>query len=332
MRLKAADLGASLKQGLAPVYLVSGDDALLLQEACDAVVEAARGAGFGERSVLHAERGFEWNDLLQDAASMSLFAERRIIDLRVAAGGFDRAASEALRRYAQAPPDDTLLLIRAPRLDGKQQKSAWFRALEQAGVVVQVWPLTPHELPRWLAGRLRSAGLTLEDDALERLAERVEGNLLAAVQEIEKLKLAGLETPVSAPALMEVLEDAARFESFDLVDGTLAGDGRRVARVLATLREEGVAVQAVLGALTWQLRQIADGGYLPASRQRLVGGFLERIGGAGAVDAILAECALVDAQSKGQLAGEPWESLELLLLRLCGVKSLRHLHQQAVKY
>jgi len=333
MQLKSADLHGALKRGLAPLYLVAGDDALLVQEACDAILRAARDAGFTERSVLHAEAGFNWNDVLQDAASMSLFAERRIIDLRLPAPKFDRDASEVLRRYAEAPAEDTLLLIRSPRLEGKQRNAAWFKALDQAGAIVQIWPLSPRELPRWLSGRLSQAGVELDDEALALLAERVEGNLLAAVQEIEKLKLAGLSTPVSALALMDVLDDSARYDTFELIDTVLAGESRRVSRVLATLRQEGVALFAILGALTSQLRRIGGGGYLPAPRKRLVGGFLRRIGSTAAIPRILAECALVDAQAKGQVSGDAWLSLEEILLRMAGTRAvdggspLRHLHQ-----
>lgn len=322
MQLKPADLAGHLKRELAPIYLISGDDTLLVQEACDAVLAAARQQGFAERSVLHAEGGFNWNDVLQDAASLSLFAERRIIDLRVPGGKFDREASDVLRGYAEQPGGDTLLLIRAPRLEPRQRNSAWFKALEKAGVVVLVWPIGPRELPRWLAGRLKSAGLELDSRALEVLADRVEGNLLAAVQEIEKLKLAGLPSPITADALLELLEDAAHYDTFELIDAVLGGDGRRASRMLGNLRQEGVALFAILGALTSQLRRLADGGYVPAPRQRLVKGFLERLGGTEAVPAVLAECALVDAQGKGQMPGDAWNSLEDLLLRLCRVRGL----------
>jgi hypothetical protein len=158
VQVKSSDLVGALERGLAPLYFISGDDTLLVEEACDAVLRAARAQGFDERSVLHADSGFKWNDVLQDAASMSLFAARRVIDLRVPGAKFDRDASEVLRRYAQQPAADTLLLIRSPRLEARQRSSAWFKALEQAGVVVLVWPVGQRELPRWLGGRLRAAG------------------------------------------------------------------------------------------------------------------------------------------------------------------------------
>jgi DNA polymerase-3 subunit delta len=334
MLLKPADLAPELERTLAPVYLISGDDPLLVQEACDKVLDAARARGFTERSVLHAEGGFNWNDVSQDASSMSLFAQRRIIDVRVTGARLDKDASEVLRRYAAHPAQDTVLLIRAGRLEGKQRSSAWFKALDAAGVIVQVWPLDLRELPRWLTARLKSAGLNLTPEALALLSERVEGNLLAAVQEIEKLKLAGLPSPMDHESLGAVLDDSARYDAFELIDATLAGDGRRVSRVLATLRQEGVALFAILGALTSQLRRIDEGGYVPAPRKRLVSGFLKRLGSADAIPRVLAECALVDAQGKGQIGGDAWLSLEDVLLRLAGTRAvaggspIRHLRWQ----
>ncbi|MEQ8858716.1 MAG: DNA polymerase III subunit delta [Pseudomonadales bacterium] len=322
MQVKPVELPGAVERSLAPIYLVAGDDTLLVQEACDTVLAAARAQGYSERSVLHVDGSFSWNDVVQDAASMSLFAERRVIDVRVPGAKFDREASEVLRGYAERPAEETVLLIRSGRLEARQRSAAWFKALDAAGVVVQVWPLDLRDLPRWLEARLERAGLRLEGEALALLAERVEGNLLAAVQEIEKLRLAGLDSPITAAGLAAVLDDSARYDAFELIDATLGGDAVRVSRMLATLRQEGVALFAILGALTSQLRRIADGGYLPPPRKRLIGGFLNRIGSAESLPRVLAECALVDAQGKGQIPGDAWLSLEEVLLRLAGVRAV----------
>ncbi len=314
---------------MAPVYLVSGDETLLVQEACDAIVAAARASGYEEKSVLHVEAGFRWSNVLQDAASMSLFAERRIIDVRVPGNKFDREASEVLREYAGQPAADTVLLIRSARLESRQRSTAWFKALDAAGVVVLVWPIGGNELPGWLSARLRAAQLTLEPDALAYLASQVEGNLLAAVQEIAKLRLAELPQPVSAQALAAVMEDSAHYDAFELIDAIFAGDRTRVSRVLAVLRQEGVALFAILGALVAQLRRLRGaGGRMPPQRQRLVEGFLRRLGSAEVIDRVLAQCALIDAQGKGQLLGDAWLSLENLCLRLAGTRKLASLETQ----
>jgi len=323
MPLRAGDLAARLSRELAPIYLVAGDDPLRVQEAGDAVAAAARQQGFEERSLHYVEPGFDWQALQSDAASLSLFASRRLLDVRVPSAKFDRDASAVLRAYAEAPPADTLLLIRSGRLDAGQRKSAWFKALDRVGVVVLIWPLEPRELPGWLQQRLVAAGLEMTREAVDYFAERIEGNLLAAVQEIEKLRLLELASPIELAVLQKSLGDAAHYDAFELIDAVMAGEPARVRRIVAGLREEGVAVFAVLGALTSQLRRLRDGqGRMPPQRQRLVQGFQRRLGSRTALDRILAQCALVDQQGKGQLLGDPWLSLESLLLRMAGVTAL----------
>ena len=319
MLLKATELPGQLQRELAPVYFITGDETLLVEEAADAVLSAARSQGYTERSVLHVEGGFKWHELLADAASMSLFAERRILDLRNPSAKFDKEASEVLRSYCAAPSEDNLLLLRCPRIDGRQKNTAWFKALDTAGVVVQVWPVGASELPRWLKARLERSGQTLAGGALEYLAERVEGNLLAAVQEVEKLRLAELDQPISLAVLTEVLEDAAHYDTFELLDSAFSGDSARISRMVSGLRAEGVALFAILGALTAQLRQVAEG-RVPPFRRRVTDRLLKRLGSTEAIDRVLAQCALVDQQGKGQLLGDAWLSLEDLLLRLSGTR------------
>lgn len=326
MQVKTGALPAALERELAPVYLVSGDETLLVEEACDAVIAAASARGFSERSIMHVEAGFSWHDLTQDAASMSLFATQRIIDVRVPAGKFDREASQVLRDYASAPAADNLLLIRTRRLDPKQRSAAWFKALDKAGIVVLIWPISAAELPRWLSGRLKSAGVALTADALSYFSERVEGNLLAALQEIGKLKLSALPQPIDTEAIAGVLEDAAHYDTFELLDAVYAGDSARVARMVQGLRAEGIAPFAILGALTAMLRRIARGDRQPPQRQRILAQFVARLGGGG-LDRVLAQCAIVDQQGKGQLLGDAWDSLEGLLVRLAGGR-LPSLEQQ----
>ena len=316
MQLKPDNLAAKLAGNLAPIYLVAGDETLLVEEACEAILGAARSQGYSERRVLHVEPGFNWGELAGEAASQSLFAERRIIDLRPPANKFDRKASEALRAYAAAPPEDVLLLIRTGRLDGRQRSSAWFKAIDKAGAAVLVWPVGVRELPQWLTARLRSAGLQLDREAFAYLSERVEGNLLAAVQEIAKIKLLDLPQPIDAAAVAAAVEDVSHYDAFELIDAAFAGDAKRVRRMLRALREEGVAVMAVLSAFASQLRRVESGAWMPSHRRPLVANFKRRAGG---VEAVLAELALIDQQVKGVVFGDPWLSLERLLLRHCGV-------------
>ena len=314
MQVKPEALRTRLQKGLSPIYLVSGDETLLVEEACDAILAAARRQGYTERQVMHVESGFNWNELIAEAASQSLFAERKLIDLRPPANKIDRKASDILREYAAAQHEDVLLLIRTGRLEGRQRSSAWFKALDKAGVIVLVWPVGIRELPRWLSARLRDAGLDLNREAFNYLAERVEGNLLAAAQEIEKLKLLDLHQPIDARSIAAAVEDTAHYDAYELIDAAFAGDAKRVQRVQRTLREEGVAIMALLGAFTSQLRRLESGGWMPAHRRGAAADFKRRAGG---VEPVLAELAIIDQQVKGTVLGDPWLSLERLLLRHC---------------
>ena len=317
MQVKAWDLKSRLAGKLAPVYLVSGDEPLLVQEACDLIIAACHGAGYVERSVVHVESGYRWADLLADASAMSLFSSQRLLDLRIVGNKFDREASEVLREYVTEPPADTVLLIRSTRLDGRQRKSAWYKALDKIGVMVPIYEVTPAEMPRWLSSRLRDAGLQLQDDAVRYLAERVEGNLLAAVQEVQKLALLDLPAPISLESLMDATEDASSYGVFDLMDAMLAGEQARLVRGIASLQAEGVAVFPVLGALGAQLRRLENGDPGFGPKQDLVARFRKRQRGQDLSRAI-AELALLDAQGKGGLLGDVWQSLERLLLNLAG--------------
>ena len=321
MQLKGPDLNSHLARGLAPVYLVSGDEPLLVEEACDAILTAARTAGYDERERLFVDQHFDWHTLLEATASLSLFASRRVFDVRLAAPKVDKAASEVLRSYATAPPEDTLLLLRAPKLEGKQRSTAWFKALDFAGVILQLWPIKAQELPRWLRERARARQIEFTPDALTQLAASVEGNLLAAVQELDKLALLELPQPIEVDALLAASGDSATYEVFDLMDAALLGEGARVSRMLTGLRAEGVALFAILGALRFQLKQV-DGVqriFGPPAKQRAVAAFRRRASATpGLPTELAAELALIDTQAKGGFLGDPWISLERVLLRIAG--------------
>ena len=313
MQIRPEQLDAALKRALCPIYLISGEETLRVNEACDSVVAAAREQGFSERSVHHVESGFSWHDLSHDAASLSLFAERKILDLRISATRFDKQASEALRAWTRGDSGnaDVILLIRTERLQARQRSSAWFKAIEKVGAVVLIWPLSGEGMHQWLAERLARRSLELTPDALAYLGERVEGNLLAAVQEVEKLALQDLEQPIELSALQQFLEDTSRFSSFDLIDAAMAGQSARSSHMLRSLRDEGVSVFAILGALTRRLRRLGQTQGLPPARARTLEAFARRVPSALS---LLAECALIDEQGKGERLGDPWVSLEQLML------------------
>src|SRR5690606_34729471 len=217
-KLRPEQLGAALAKQLAPIYLVSGDEPLLIQESCDQIRAAARKNGFSERELYHVETSFDWNQLLSAANSLSLFAEKKIIELRMPSGKPGDKGGKILQEYAESPAPDNLLLIITEKLDGAVQKSKWFKAVESFGQHIQVWPVTAAQLPRWIGLRLQSAGLRADSDAIDLLVSRIEGNLLAAVQEIEKLKLLADNNHINYELMASVVADSARYDVFGLAD------------------------------------------------------------------------------------------------------------------
>ena len=319
MQIKPHELTSHLEGHLAPVYLICGDEPLIVEESCDAVIAAARRQGFTERSVHYVEPGFKWHDLANDAASLSLFADKKILDVRVPAKKFDRDGSDAIREWIDRSDGEQLLLLRSERLDARQRKSAWFKAIDQAGVISLNWAMSAQELPRWLNGRARGLGLQLDNDAAVYLMERVEGNLLAAAQELDMLALLDSGQSVDVETLAKQLEDASRYNVFDLLDAVMAGDSPRTLRVLHGLRQEGVSLYAILGALTSQIRRADNTRGLPPQRARLLQQFVQRI---REPELVLAEAATLDQQGKGQLPGDAWIGLERLMLRLSGLRQM----------
>jgi DNA polymerase-3 subunit delta len=323
MPLRPQDLARDLERGLKPVYLISGDELLLVQEACDAIIAAARAAGFEERTLIQADASFDWHVLTEQANMLSLFAQRRLLDVRVGAKQLDKDAAAAIEAYLEQSDPDTLLLLRTERLDPKQRSSSWFRRIESTGVAMLVWPVGPKELPGFIAQRAKRAGLELKRDAVVYLANHVEGNLLAAAQEIDKLALAGLAQPVTLDALSGAIADAAHYDAFDLVDAALDGEPARVRHVVWVLRAEGVAALAVLGALVSQLRRLFSGDSrgMPPQRERAMRAAKERLR-ASDVEALLELAARVDQQVKGAADGDPWQTLETIALRIAGIDDL----------
>lgn len=333
MRLRPDQLDGHLKQGLAPVYLVSGDEPLAVMESCDAIRAAARAAGFEEREVFHVETGFDWNRLLESANSLSLFATRRIIELRLEGAKPKGAGPDALKEYAARPPADTVLLVITGKLDAAAQKSAWHRALEKTGVTVAAWPVEPGRLPGWVAQRMRALGLQPDPEAARLVAERVEGNLLAAAQEIQKLRLLHGPGPVDAAAVAAAVAESARYDVFALADAALGGDPGRTARVLAGLRGEGVEPTLVLWALSRELRLLAGLAGAVALGRRLEQALQAqrvwdrrkplyqqalRRGDAGHWQGLLQRCQRADRINKGQAPGNAWDALQDLALAMAG--------------
>ncbi|WP_312594968.1 DNA polymerase III subunit delta [Stutzerimonas nitrititolerans] len=337
MKLSPAQLGKHLQGSLAPVYVVSGDEHLLCQEACDAIRAACRQQAFSERQVLSVESGFDWGQLLEAGANLSLFAERRLLELRIPSGKPGDKGAAALLHYLARPAEDTVLLISLPKLDGSTQKTKWAKALIDGKDVqfLQVWPVDAAQLPQWIRQRLSQAGLAADQEAVELIAARVEGNLLAAAQEIEKLKLLAEDGRVTADTVQAAVADSARYDVFGLIDAALQGHPEHSLRMLEGLRGEGIEAPVILWALARELRllaniaqQYAQGVPLERAfsqarppvwdkRRPLVSKALQRHDVAG-WQRLLMAAQLIDEQIKGQAEGDPWIGLSNLCLQLSG--------------
>ncbi len=343
MKLRPEQLAQALQRALAPVYLITGDEPLRVQEALDAVRAAARSQGFDERVRLATDlNGFDWNELLEEANALSLFAQRKLIELDIANGKPGDKGSKALVAYTENPSPDNLLLISCPKLEKSSQNSKWFKALEKLGVIVQIWPLEPRELPGWIRQRLQQAGLCASEDAVLLLADRIEGNLLAAAQEIEKLKLLAVDGQIDLELMSEAVADSARFDVFTLVDNALKGDAVHSLKILHGLKGEGIDATVVLWALARELRQLSQLArltrqgqsldqalkqvsretrvpeFLLSKRRALIQAALSRHS-ERQLRQLIEAAALIDRAIKGQAALEPWLALEALCLQLAGI-------------
>jgi DNA polymerase-3 subunit delta len=346
MQLRADQLPAALAKSLRPLYVVHGDEPLLAQEAADAIRSAARTAGYSERSV-HTVAGahFDWSGLLGEASAMSLFADRRVIEIRIPSGKPGKDGSEALQRYVETLSEDNLTLILLPRLDRAQQTSAWFTALDGAGLSIRIDPVERRALPQWLAQRLAAQGLRIEDGeagqrALAFFADRIEGNLLAAHQEISKLALLhapadprGTPTVLTQAQIESAVLNVARYDVFKLGEAVLAGQVARALRMLDGLQAEGEAAVLVHWTLADDLRGLQrvhaatrQGKPLPlALRDARVWGVKEKLFervvpqlDTATLTTLIAAAHTVDGIVKGvpdaTWPAEPWAALRRLVL------------------
>lgn len=340
MHLKAEALPALLARAererrMPPLITVASDEALLSLEAQDAIRAAARGLGYSEREVLHADARFDWSRLTQASQGLSLFAERRIVELRLPGGKPGVTGAAALEAHAQNPAADTLTLVALPRLDRRTRETRWATALERGGVLLDIDTVERARLPHWIGERLARQRQSASDEALAFIADRVEGNLLAAHQEIVKL---GLLHPASELTLEQVADsvlNVARYDVFQLPLAMLAGDAPRVRRTMAGLKAEGEAIPLVLWAITEELRTLlrvksqVDAGRpfamaaresrLWGPRERLVERTLPRLD-VERLGHILARAAEIDRLAKGLRApradSDPWLELTELALEL----------------
>lgn len=329
MKLTSDTLAAHLEKQLLPAYLVSGDDPLLTSEAADAIRARARAAGFTERETHFLERGADWNDVRASANNLSLFAERRIVEIRMPSAKPGATGGAALVALLESKESDRLLLITTPKLDRDAQGADWVRAVETNGAWVQVWPVDAAKITGWLRTRCRRLKLNADDDALELLAERTEGNLLAANQELEKLRLLARGDRVTAEDVLTSVADSARFDVFQLGECALSGDAARTLRILDGLRAEGVEPVLVLWSLSKSVRDLwaavsaPPGGRARAwPRQTAALEKGQRRAGQLSFPRLNARAVRADRMIKGRQAGDAWDEMALLAVDICALPVL----------
>lgn len=332
MPLKVKQLEGQLRNGLSPVYLLAGPEPLLLQECRDQVLQKAAAEGFSERQLIEAGAKYDWEQLGEAGGTLSLFAQRRIIDLRLPSGKPGAVGAKALTAWVDKPDPDTLLVVSCEQWDGSSRKAKWAQALDRAGTRVDIWPLKPEELPGWIAARMQRRGLEPDQEAIMVLADRLQGNLLAAQQEIEKLALLKGSGPVSGADVLQAVADSSQFNGFLLSDRILEGNLQDSLRVAQGLRRTGVAIQLVAGALVSGLRTVEtyrlamaqgenEAGVFRrmnvwSSRQGTLRQAARRIDGKRLADAWY-RLAEMDRQSKGRASGDPWHGLNRYIQALC---------------
>lgn len=291
MRIAPEALKKRLGEPLAPLYVIFGDEPLAIVESGDALRAAARRQGFDARTLLVVTPSFRWSELFEAGGNLSLFGGKTLLDLRIPSGKPGREGGEALARYARALPPDTLTLVTLPELDWKTQKASWFAALEKAGVVIECKHPPLAELPRWIAARLAAQGQSAPAEALDFIAARVEGNLLAAHQEIQKLGLLYPPRPLTLAEVEAAVLDVARYDIDDLKDALARRLPARAARVLEGLRGEDAPPPLVLWVLANEARNRRD-------------------------RAALLLAAKIDRIVKGVGTGDLWDEFLQLALRL----------------
>ncbi|MEE9320776.1 MAG: DNA polymerase III subunit delta [Granulosicoccus sp.] len=333
MKLYPDKLNAHLAKTTAPVYFLHGDEPLQLMELGDRLRLHAKDQGFAERQVIMVTEDADWAAFREAADSLSLFAERRLIELRLPSGKPGRVGAEVLKNYCANAPADVLLIISSGRLDRSGSNSAWFKAIDKVGVTMSVWPITGDQLKRWLSARLSGKGLQARPEALALISERVEGNLLAASQEIERLALLYPAGVLEADQIIAAVADSARYSIGDLSQAALEGQSARALRILRGLHDEAVSEVLVLWSLSQEIRAATRAAEAHAQGM----GLDAALKGAGVWQnrsaalklamarhserswlEMLSATAVIDRQIKGQAAGSAWNGFAALCTCLAG--------------
>jgi len=331
VKIPANQLSPSIQKSLLPCYLITGDEPLLVMEALDAIRAGARRQGFTSRELHVATTGFDWAELAGSSANLSLFAEKRIVELRLPTGKPGRQGGTSIIELLHMTGDDFLLLISAPKLDRSAAASKWAKAVESRGALIQVWPVDLRELPTWISRRMRAVGLEPDKNAVRLIADRVEGNLLAADQEIQKLALLMGEGQVTVDDVNKAVADSSRYDVYKLADAAVGGNAARALRILDGVRAEGTEPVIVIWALTRELRVLGKLADLVQSGTEL-GSALQKSGVWRNRQSIVRSCVArhrandfyrllkisrrADAAAKGQSGENAWQLATDIILGL----------------
>lgn len=333
MQVNADQIQRHLTQQTPLCWLIHGDETLLVEEACGELFAAYRRLGFSEREVLDVDRHFDWQRLLASGQSMSLFGEKKIIDCRLT-GKPDKAGADALQAYIEQASDDNVLIVRCPYLNKQGLKAKWAQAFDRQGAITPIASVDKSRLPQWIRQRLQKHGMGIDNDALQVVVDRVEGNLLAAAQEIEKLRVLVAEgESISLQTVEEAVSMSARYDLFKMLDAALLGNADAAIKMLLGLQAEGAQSIPITGALAREIRQCYDcawqldkgagidrvlnAPHIWSSKKRLYKAALQRHS-LPVWEALLKQCAHLDRQQKGQAPGNPWHSLADIIAAIAG--------------
>ncbi|MBL4660409.1 MAG: DNA polymerase III subunit delta [Alcanivoracaceae bacterium] len=333
MKIYANQLAAQLNNGLQACYLIVGDEPLQMQEATDAIRQKAQSEGFTEREILHVDKKFKWETLSSSMGTMSLFAEKKIIELYIPTGKPGAAGSKAITEFVAGIPVDICLLIQCEQWSAASDKTKWVKAIENAGSFMRVYMPKPHELGAWLRNRCRKIGLNIEADTITILAMRLEGNLLAADQELEKLKMRFANQVITAKDVASLVADNARFDVFRLTDALLENNLNRVLRMIRALKQDNTPIVIIHWALERQIRTLLFFAYIKEKGQRVsstdyrkqgvwqnqqsaIQSVLNRLS-ARKLEQLIVSIAKLDRIIKGQTRGDAWLALEQWMVSFC---------------
>jgi DNA polymerase III subunit delta len=350
MKLRAENLSAQLNKQLLSMYWIAGDEPLLVQEAADLLRAHCRQQGFTERDQFFVEGSFNWQNFQQSDSNLSLFASRKIIELRLRSAKLDDAGKSALQQYLSSPNPDNVLLIVSPKLEAATLKTKWFSALEEKGALIQIWPVDIAALPQWILNRLKQRGIHADTEAVNMLADRVEGNLLAADQEIEKLSVLlhgadDADSPSAKPPVLDsrtvaqLVANSSRYNVFALIDAAISGHSLRALRMLQGLAAEGSEPLMLLAMFCKELRvllaladKVGKGSAIASAieservwnnRKPAVAAALERLS-YPQLQQLLLQAQRVDLSVKGALEADPWRELSDLVIQLSGISTALH--------